>query len=149
MVPYWISRSAVEFYELLVREQVTVLNQTPSAFYELMRADAVNRQDLALKFVIFGGEALDLFTLKPWFERHGDQQPALINMYGITETTVHVTYGVYCGKCSRDPVVELVAFWVISGCMWWMKDEAGAGGSGGELYIGGAGLARGYLNRAD
>ncbi|WP_284386586.1 AMP-binding protein, partial [Pseudomonas putida] len=45
-----------------------------------------------LRHVVFGGEALDVSSLKPWFEVFGDQQPRLINMYGITETTVHVTY---------------------------------------------------------
>ena len=47
---------------------------------------------LALRYVIFGGEALELQSLRPWFERYGDAQPQLVNMYGITETTVHVTY---------------------------------------------------------
>ena len=42
--------------------------------------------------MIFGGEALELQSLRPWFERYGDEQPRLVNMYGITETTVHVTY---------------------------------------------------------
>ena len=92
-MPYLVSRSPTAFYELLVREQVTVLNQTPSAFRQLIEAeDAVGQKDLALRYIIFGGEALEMQSLRPWYDRHGDRQPQLVNMYGITETTVHVTY---------------------------------------------------------
>ena len=71
-----------------------MLNQTPSAFRQLIQADADAGPPVktALRYVIFGGEALELASLEPWFERHGDRQPRLVNMYGITETTVHVTY---------------------------------------------------------
>src|SRR6185503_17783662 len=94
VVPYMVSRSPEAFYDLLSVEKVTVLNQTPSAFRQLMRVDENSdaSRNLALRLVIFGGEALDIAGLKPWFERHGDRQPQLVNMYGITETTVHVTY---------------------------------------------------------
>ena len=53
----------------------------------------------ALRYVVFGGEALDLAALRPWVARHGDRQPELVNMYGITETTVHVT----CPAASAPP----------------------------------------------
>ena len=73
--------------------RVTVLNQTPSAFRQLIRADEAAAADgLALRWVVFGGEALEIRGLVPWWQRHGDERPRLINMYGITETTVHVTY---------------------------------------------------------
>src|SRR5437773_2654311 len=85
VVPLWISRSAEMFYELLCRQQVTVLNHTPSAFYQLLRAEQALAAvpELALRLVIFGGEALDLSSLRPWVETHGDQTPQLVNMYGI------------------------------------------------------------------
>ena len=94
VVPYLGSRSPDGFRQLLAEERVTVLNQTPSAFLQLMDADARAGADrpLALKWVIFGGEALLPAKLGPWFDRHGDREPQMINMYGITETTVHVTY---------------------------------------------------------
>ena len=41
VVPYLVSRSAAEFRELLAAEQVTVLSQTPAAFYQLMDAGAM------------------------------------------------------------------------------------------------------------
>src|SRR3569832_2251419 len=94
LIPYWVSRAPDAFYELLRREQVTVLNQTPSAFQQLIRAEESSETvaGLHLRFVIFGGEALEPQSLQPWFRRHGEEQPQLVNMYGITETTVHVTY---------------------------------------------------------
>ena len=103
VVPKAITRSPVEFLRLLVEEGVTVLNQTPSAFYQLMQAEEEAEkgeselgqklgQKLKLRSVIFGGEALELRRLRGWYERHGETEPVLVNMYGITETTVHVSY---------------------------------------------------------
>src|SRR5262249_35660466 len=93
VVPYWVSRSPDEFYRLLCSQRVTVLSQTPSSLYPLMRVDAEQPSPpLAIDVVVFGGEALQPRALASWFQRHGDDQPLLVNMYGITETTVHVTY---------------------------------------------------------
>ncbi|WDV34245.1 AMP-binding protein [Streptomyces sp. AD16] len=95
VVDHDTSRSPADFHALLVREGVTVLSQTPSAFQQLDQADA--RQDAAaldarLRLVVFGGEALDPARLTDWYARHGGDGPRLVNMYGITETTVHVTH---------------------------------------------------------
>ncbi len=93
IVPFAVSRSPREFYDLLSTERVTVLNQTPSAFMMLIQVEpTIAPVPLALRLVIFGGEALQYRKLAPWFQRHGDTAPQLVNMYGITETTVHVTY---------------------------------------------------------
>jgi non-ribosomal peptide synthetase component F len=77
IVPHSVSRSPSEFYELLGREGVTVLSQTPSAFRQLMQVeeDPLVYRDLALRYVIFGGEALEFKSLRPWFDRHGDITP--------------------------------------------------------------------------
>lgn len=153
VIPHWISRSPEAFYKLLGQERVTVLNQTPSAFHQLIRAEESSgpTNELALRLVIFGGEALELNSLKPWFDRHGDQLPQLINMYGITETTVHVTYRPLTLADLRQAPRR-----VIGGPMpdlqLYLLDphlQPVPIGVPGELYVGGAGLARGYLNRPE
>ncbi|MCV4281991.1 non-ribosomal peptide synthetase [Pseudomonas capsici] len=149
IVPREVSRSPDDFHALLVQEQVTVLNQTPSAFKQLMRVACGSEQALALRSVIFGGEALDVTSLAPWFERFGDQSPQLINMYGITETTVHVTYRPITQADTLNaasPIGEAIA-----DLSWYVLDadfNPVALGCSGELHIGHAGLARGYHNRA-
>ncbi|MDE2468684.1 MAG: amino acid adenylation domain-containing protein, partial [Bradyrhizobium sp.] len=150
VVPYWISRSPAEFHALLAREGVTVLNHTPSAFAQLMQADAAAARELALRVVIFGGEALNFAELGGWLERHGEEQPRLVNMYGITETTVHVTYR----PVRRSDVTEAGGSAIgrpLSDLQVYVLDrhmEPVPVGVVGEMYVGGAGLGRGYLGRA-
>jgi len=86
------ARSPEDFYTLISQRRVTILNQTPSAFRQLIAAQAKSTKPHQLRHVIFGGEALDLTVLKPWYEQNEDKHTQLINMYGITETTVFVTY---------------------------------------------------------
>ena len=87
------ARAADAFHALVICEGVTVLSQTPSAFRAFDAADvAAGRPANQLRHVVFGGEALNPRCLKHWFESHGDERPRVANMYGITETTVHVTY---------------------------------------------------------
>ena len=152
IVPYIISRSPQQFYDLLCDQKVSVLNQTPSAFLLLSRHEVNDSSDkLSLRFVIFGGEALNLQSLKPWFDLHGDENPRLINMYGITETTVHVTYrplrqsDLYTtpGSVIGEPIPDLYTH---------VFDEDMNPlplGVPGELYVGGAGVCQGYLKRAE
>lgn len=148
VVPYLVSRSPELFYSLLEEEQVTVLNQTPSAFYQLIQVDDANTSNkLTLRYVVLGGEALDIQSLKTWFERHGDQQPQLINMYGITETTVHATYR---RLTKDDPGSRSVIGMPLPDLQIYILDDRSQPvpiGVAGEIYVGGAGLARGYLNR--
>jgi amino acid adenylation domain-containing protein len=139
------ARDTRAFGDLLVSEGVTILNQTPSAFYAL-QDDLVGRvADIPVRYVIFGGEALNPAKLRPWKEQY--RQCRLINMYGITETTVHVTYQeisaqhlVSGNSIIGKPIPTLTAH-ILDG----FQSETVPGASG-ELYIGGAGLARGYLN---
>src|SRR5262249_29758989 len=93
LVKYWESRTPAAFLEQVREAGVTVLNQTPSAFRQLQRAEAEaeGSDDLKLRVVIFGGEALELSSLKPWVERHGAETAQLVDMDVITETTVPVT----------------------------------------------------------
>jgi amino acid adenylation domain-containing protein len=156
VVPFEVSRSPRAFLELLVSEHVTVLNQTPSAFYQLLEAEAQDpalSSALSLRRVVFGGEALDLRRLRGWYDRHGDSPTVLVNMYGITETTVHVTYAALDAALARAAegpgagfigraIPDLRVF-VLDGGLCPV-----APGVAGELYVAGAGLARGYLGRA-
>lgn len=153
VVPYWISRSPKDFYRLLVEEEVTVLNQTPSAFRQLIQVceQEDKNKNLYLRYVIFGGEALDPISLLPWFQRYGEKDPQLINMYGITETTVHVTYSPitqdevrHSSRSNIGKRIQDLEMYVLDACQ-----QPVPIGVDGELYIGGAGLARGYLNRPE
>src|SRR5688572_5768390 len=90
VVPQAVARSPKDFYELLCRERVSVLNQTPGAFAQLIGAQQRSPQQHALRRVVFGGEALQVRVLERWYEQHGEGDPLLVNMYGITETCVHV-----------------------------------------------------------
>jgi amino acid adenylation domain-containing protein len=151
VIPTELSRAPENFYEVLHTEQVTVLNQTPSAFYQLMRVDERSdlSAELALRSVIFGGEPLNLAALKPWVERHGDLRPQLVNMYGITETTVHVTYRQLLrtdilnpsGSLIGRPIPDLKVYLMDS------SQRPVPPGLAGEICVAGAGVARGYLNR--
>jgi amino acid adenylation domain-containing protein len=152
IVPYTVSRSPEDFYALLTAEHVTVLNQTPTAFSLLMQTESrLKPQQLSLRFVIFGGEALNLRSLLPWFNRHGDNHPQLINMYGITETTVHVTYRrVLSGDALTEtesligePIPDLEIHLLGSNL------QPVAPGETGEICVGGFGVALGYLNRPE
>jgi thioesterase domain-containing protein/acyl carrier protein len=144
------SRSPEEFYELLAKEQVTVLNQTPSAFRQLIQAEeSVGQKELALRYVILGGEALEMQSLRLWFERHGDQKPRLVNMYGVTETTVHVTYrplskgDLHSASVIGVPIPDLQIYILDT------QRQPAPIGVPGEMCVSGAGLARGYLHRPE
>jgi amino acid adenylation domain-containing protein/non-ribosomal peptide synthase protein (TIGR01720 family) len=151
VVPYFVSRTPEAFYELLRGEGVNVLNQTPSAFRQLMRAEEnADSEGLpAMRLVIFGGEALELQSLRPWLERHGDERPRLVNMYGITETCVHVTH-----RRIRMADLESGRGSVIGGAIPDLRvyvldrhQQPVPTGVAGELCIAGGGLARGYFNQ--
>ncbi|PNK02252.1 non-ribosomal peptide synthetase [Cylindrospermopsis raciborskii S07] len=151
IVPYLISRSPEEFYNLLCEEKVTVLNQTPSAFQQLIQAESTlcREGELELRYVIFGGEALDLASLEPWFERHDDQFPLLVNMYGITETTVHVTYLPVTFKDVKKGSGSLIGKQIPDLSLYILDRHLQPVPIGvvGEMYVGGAGVTRGYFHR--
>ncbi|MBQ4845082.1 non-ribosomal peptide synthetase [Pseudoalteromonas sp. MMG005] len=143
-------RDFAAFAKTCSQQKISVLNQTPSAFYEFSNQAIEQSLDFsALRFVIFGGDKLNSEMLLPWWQHYGDNHPLLINMYGITETTVHVTYKELTVHSNTKasfigrPISDMTAY-VLNSHM--QQTEVGALG---ELYVGGAGLARGYLNRDD
>jgi len=151
-VPYWVTRSPRDFYDLLAKERITVLNQTPAAFYQIIHVeDSGTVEALALRYVIFGGEALNFAKLRPWFDRHGDRKPQLINMYGITETTVHVTYRPVTTKDALTETRSLIGIPIPDLRVYLLDSDLRpvAPGETGEIYVGGAGVARGYLKRPE
>ena len=149
-----VARSPDDFHDLLVAEQVSVLSRTPSAFYALQTVDALRRergQQLKLEVVVFGGEALEPQRLRVWLDNHPGL-PRLINMYGITETTVHASFReIVAGDIDSSagqgspvgvPLAHL-GFFVLDG---WLRPVPA--GVVGELYVAGAGVGVGYVGRA-
>ncbi|MDE1672717.1 non-ribosomal peptide synthase/polyketide synthase [Nocardia gipuzkoensis] len=147
VVDYYTSRSPQQFRELLIAERVTVLNQTPSAFYQLVAADLAEPEpaEFALRAVVFGGEALEPQRLAGWFARYPDA-PRLVNMYGITETTVHVSHREIDGRTGSASVIGRA----LPGLTVRLLDDRLRPvpvGVPGEIYVSGGQLARGYLHR--
>ncbi|MFE0420242.1 amino acid adenylation domain-containing protein [Streptomyces tendae] len=148
VVPHWTSRDPRAFHSLLAAAQVTVLNQTPSAFAQLVSSEAFGSETLAVRLLVFGGEPLDVTSLAPWFAHCPLSQ--VENMYGITETTVHCTRRTLTPanvwKAPRS-VGRPLDGWEV-----YILDEQGQQvphGAPGEIYVGGKGLAKGYLNRPE
>ncbi|MGF7047828.1 amino acid adenylation domain-containing protein/non-ribosomal peptide synthase protein (TIGR01720 family) [Paenibacillus sp. DS2015] len=148
VVPKSTAQNPSAYVRLLKEQQVTVVNQTPTAFYQLIGADAVEDHDLKVKYVIFGGEALKPALLQKWRNKYPETK--LINMYGITETTVHVTYKeireqeIASNQSNIGSPIPTLAAYILDD----QQHEVPIG-VGGELYISGNGLARGYLNRPE
>ncbi|MFT9788670.1 amino acid adenylation domain-containing protein [Streptomyces rhizosphaericola] len=152
LVPdYALTRSPVDFHRLVRERGVTVLNQTPSAFHQFIEADLHAGEPVtALRRIIFGGEALDLGRLRGWVERHGTTSPELVNMYGITETTVHVTHRVLDARdFARGTDVSPIGG-PIPGLTTYLLDDRlrpVPPGRVGAIYVAGDQLSLGYLGR--
>lgn len=149
IIPKSVAQDPAVFWEVIQREQVTVLNQTPSAFYSLIQEEGGRPQsDMKLRNIIFGGEALLPTRLKPWKEKY--PQIMFINMYGITETTVHVTYKEIHQANMDHPASNIGKPIPTLSC--YILDEQCRPvpiGVVGELYVSGEGVARGYLHRPE
>ncbi|MBE1556831.1 non-ribosomal peptide synthetase [Sporosarcina limicola] len=149
-----VAKSAPDFLDLLYQERVTVLNQIPSAFYNLIEADAMKKASSLgqhLRYVIFGGEALNIQRLRPWFNRY-DKQTELINMYGITEVTVHCTHR----KITEE---DLDVLWQgspiglsLDDLQIYLLDNHGQlvpYGAVGEIHVSGPGLTKCYFDNPE
>ncbi len=148
-------QDTAKFLENVKKHQVTVLNQTPPAFNNFIRqavADEEKGLDRHLKYVIFGGDKLEPSYLKPWIEKYPLSQIELINMYGITETTVHVTfYPVEEEDVLSPRVVSPIGYPIPETTVYICDDHMNLlpVGVPGEMYVGGTGLGRGYLNQPE
>ncbi|MBV1871344.1 MAG: amino acid adenylation domain-containing protein [Gammaproteobacteria bacterium] len=150
VVPHWVKRSPSQFSKLLVDEKVTVLNQTPAAFYALSKemVSMAVRPNLRLRYVVFGGDALETQKIRPWVDKLGLDKPQLINMYGITETTVHVTHHRVQHKDFEQLISPIGR--PIPDNQLYILDDVGSlcpMGVPGEIHVGGGGVTKGYLNR--
>ncbi|OQD56945.1 hypothetical protein BM536_006170 [Streptomyces phaeoluteigriseus] len=151
VVPAATTRTPERFYELAVDKGVTILSQTPTAFHAFDAVDARRGADLALRHVVLGGEALDKDVAAAWLTRRGDSRPRLVNMYGITETTVHVTYRPLTldilGASEHSPIGVPIPDLTIR-----LLDDSGQpvpNGEVGEIHVSGPGVAAGYLHDAE
>ncbi|MFJ8495455.1 non-ribosomal peptide synthetase [Streptomyces sp. NPDC094038] len=147
VVPRDVSREPDRFRDLLRAESVTVLSQTPSAFAQLLDVD---HADLAVRLVVFGGEPLDARMLLPWFDRHPESGCRVVNMFGITETTVHVTAQTLTRRLALAATRSVGT--ALPGWHLYVTDPAGRllpPGVVGEIRVGGAGVALGYLGQEE
>jgi len=151
VVPRDMARSAEAFHELVCAERVSVLSQTPGAFAAFIEAQCRTSARHVLRHVVLGGEALDLATLTPWWEDARNTDTRITNMYGITETTVHVTHCRITRETTsfpgRSPIgrpLDDLSLYVLDRHMQPVPD-----GVVGELYVGGAGVSRGYVKLPD
>ncbi|MFF9773605.1 amino acid adenylation domain-containing protein [Streptomyces sp. NPDC013978] len=151
LVPDDTAKSPQDLLAFLEEFGVTVFSQTPSAFKGIVAADTAEgaARNLALRHVVFGGERLDVNTLRPWIDARGDESPRLVNMYGITETTVHTTFrvitdadlGDHTGSPIGVPIDDLTLYVLDEGL------NPLPPGLVGELHVGGDGVAAGYSGR--
>ncbi|MFS8184446.1 amino acid adenylation domain-containing protein [Pseudovibrio denitrificans] len=152
IVPEDIRHDPAQFYSMCCDQGVTILSQTPSAFRSFMSAQAGIHRPHAIRTVVFGGEALSPSMLPDWFAHPCNTDCKMVNMYGITETTVHVTYTELTPEriysvSDGSPIGRQ-----LDDLSLYLLDENRAlvpFGAVGELYVGGAGVARGYLNRPE
>lgn len=143
-----LTKELEEFYHLLINEKVTILNLTPSVFYKLIKIDERYKKKLSLRNIILGGESLSFKALTSWFQHHEDKQPTIVNMYGITETTIFSTYYIVTKDISINSQQSIIGKPLADRPMYILNSEQSpvSVNEPGEIYTSGGGIARGYLN---
>jgi tyrocidine synthetase-3 len=148
-----VAKNIVKFVEFVEKHEVTILNQTPQSFYSFSDIVSENKMlSLKIRKVIFGGDKLDFSKLKDWIDLYPLTNTQLINMYGITEITVHGTYyeitesDIYdenCGSVIGNPL-ENYDMKIVNEDRNVVPD-----GFWGEIAVAGYGVCSGYINRED
>jgi amino acid adenylation domain-containing protein len=150
VVTFEESRNPLAFVDLMVQSKTTVFNCTPSAFFEIKEELLKRQHELQLRYIIFGGESLNFRKLLSWFEELDGKSPKLINMYGITETTVHVTFKEISFQDAEKGITNIGKVLPHLGSIVIKEDESYAKeGEEGELFICGKGLSLGYYQNKD
>ncbi|WP_216214814.1 amino acid adenylation domain-containing protein [Amycolatopsis aidingensis] len=152
VVPWQTVLVSAELIEFLAEQRITVLNQVPSVFRYTAQAHAENgHPELPLRYVVFGGESVHLDTVRDFVKGAGPYGPEMVNMYGITENTVHSTFKVLDAETLRSgsasPIgrpLPHVGVHVLTAERKPVPD-----GTPGELWLSGPGLSTGYLHRED
>lgn len=150
IIPYWVSRSPDEFYSIVVKNKVSILNQTPSSFLQFMKTEKKNEMNKNLRLILLGGEELDTEILKEWQKRYPLNKYRVENMYGITETTVISTSkkvteeDILNGSRSIGKPLPGWYIYVLDSDLNLLPFDVP-----GEIYIGGEGVAKGYINQPE
>lgn len=149
LVPEITAKDPNQFLQLLKNEKVTVLNQTPTYFYNLLDRELLNKDStLSVRYIIFGGEALKPNLVRPWKEKYSFTK--IINMYGITETTVHVTFkeltdsDLLSSDSNIGKPIPTLKVYVMDKNLNILPY-----GVEGEMCVSGLGVCKGYLNRPE
>ena len=147
IIPLTVAQDPQLFLEYIEKYQISILNQVPSAFYNLMRMEDERERMRSVRYLIFGGEALNPQKLLSWYRKYPNAK--IVNMYGITETTVHVTYK-EISDMEIERGVSNIGRALSTLQTYILNNEILCGiGVPGELCVAGEGLARGYLNQPD
>ena len=149
LVPDSTAKDPDKFLHLLRHENVTILNQTPTYFYNLLDMELLYTDNsLSIRYIIFGGEALNPTLLLPWKNKYPNTK--FINMYGITETTVHVTYkelndeDFLSSNSNIGKAIPTLTTYIMDKNLNIQPYNVK-----GEICIGGLGVCKGYLNRPE
>ncbi|HEY1571946.1 MAG TPA: amino acid adenylation domain-containing protein [Pseudonocardiaceae bacterium] len=147
-VPEPLMYDPAGFARLLISERITVMNVVPSVFRHLIAVAAARWSGHHLRYVVFGGEPIDVTAVRRWLAMTSQPHPAIVNMFGITETTVHVTYRrvVDADLDSADSFIGVplrhLAIDLVDG-----RSRPVAPGEAGEIVVSGSGVAQGYWRR--
>ena len=149
LVPETTAKDPNKFLELMRSEKVTILNQTPTYFYNLLDRELLNEDNnLVVRYIIFGGEALKPNLVKPWKDKYPFTK--IINMYGITETTVHVTFkeltdeDLLSSNSNIGKPIPTLKVYVMDKNLHILPYNVE-----GEMCVSGLGVCKGYLNRPE